>query len=268
MKAPLTLTGNTCGLGKKSLTNYKGCDIDGVAYPEPEAVYKVWLHEGNNVKFDLSMDKSMDLALVLLQPCNEASCRRSSDSTTKGAPESLSMRSYLPGFYFLSIDATSGPCGNYALTVTGVNPVPDLKVTLTGPASGAVGGSLKYDLSVVNQGPLDAPGTKVTVTLSGVTISKISGCPAVKNVITCTAGLLQKSSGNTFKVSINVTPAKPGTLSATATATAQDMGQSLGDQNPGDNQDVKVNTKVTANARHRHRRHAPHPYPGGTPRPV
>src|SRR3954466_11046954 len=92
-----TFTGNTCALHNKTLTKYSSCNLRGVDYPEPEAVYKVWLHERNNVKFDLSMDKGVDLALVLLQPCNEASCSRSSDSTTKGAPENLSMKSYPPG---------------------------------------------------------------------------------------------------------------------------------------------------------------------------
>jgi|SRR6185312_7280338 len=245
------LTGNTCLL-QNTVSNYGlGCRISGVAYSNPEAIYKVWLHTGNQVEFNLTV-KSGDLALALLQQCGiGTSCIRSADGI-KSPNENLPKQSYAPGFYYLYIDAASVAgfgfgfgCGQYELAVSGVNPVPDLVVGLTSsPKPVVAGDTLTYTLSVENRpGALAASNVTLTQTLPvEVSVAAVAGCtvsggPAQQKKVVCTNIDLTRARFER-RISARVAASTPTNfvLSSTATATAQEGGQTLGDQNPADNQ--------------------------------
>src|SRR4051812_27754916 len=253
---PARLTGDTCKLHNNTVTRYSlPCGIAGTDYPQPEAIYKVWLHDGNNVGFNLKV-LSGDLALVLLQQCGApGSCRRSADGI-KLPNESLSSQNYKPsGFYFLYVDAAAGGlgCGQYEVTVTGVNPVPDLVVNLANSLPVVAGLNLTYTLSVQNKpGALDAKDVTVVQTLPAqvsLPLSPVAGCtvsggPATPKKVTCAN--IDLTATPLFKRDIKVTVAASTpagfTLSSTATATAKEGGQTLGDQNPADNQKTNSQT--------------------------
>jgi uncharacterized repeat protein (TIGR01451 family) len=230
------LTGTTCGL-RSSVTTYDGgCRVSST-YPNPEAIYKVWLHEGNSVGFTLKLNGA-DLALAMIQPCKNDSgaCKRSSDKLST-SEEGLAESVYNPGVYYLSIDtrgSATPSCGEYVLTVTGENPVPDLKVTLT--VVSVVGPKIKYKVDVANNGKLAANNVKVTLKLSKA-VSGISGdCPTAGSTtkVTCNPFPGPLGIGSTFAKTISVS-APSGSLSATAAADADE-----GDQNPTNDHDTKT----------------------------
>jgi len=264
------LKDDTCRFTNNTVTDYGSpCDLsNGLHYSKPEAIYKVWLHPGNNVGFRLNVISPADLALALIGTCGHGeSCVKSSKDPFGSVEELISKRAYPPGFYYLLIDASNAPgkCGKYELTVFGDNPVPDLAVTLSGsPKIVRMNDTLTYNLSVTNAGLLDATGVTVIVTFPpGVTVPTVSGCPPMgPKTIACPVGSLPKLSGSTFKktIAVKVVTSTPGALSSTATATALDMGQKLGDQNPANNQATDTTT-VRARIRPGHRRQAPRPLP-------
>ncbi|HEX4962103.1 MAG TPA: hypothetical protein VF173_14810 [Thermoanaerobaculia bacterium] len=263
---PAPLTGDTCTLHNNTMTHYSPpCGINGAAFTNPEAVYKVWLHEGNrDVEFNLTVT-SGDLALALVKVCTDTNnaCQRSSDGPGN---EKLSKQNYLPGIYYLSIDAAAagGHCGKYTLTVTGINPVPVLMVTLKSvPKPVKAGNKLTYTLTVTNEGALDATEMQATLILpSGVSVPTIPGCSVsgTPKTVVCTKDSLNRNETFTKKFDVTVASSTRGKLTSTAKAIARE-----GDQNP-----PSVTDETTANARirPRHHRRAPRPYPGGTkPRP-
>ncbi|HSS75441.1 MAG TPA: hypothetical protein VLV54_01735 [Thermoanaerobaculia bacterium] len=111
LPSTLHLAGDTCAPGLlNTVARYTSltCRING-DYSKPEAIYKVWLHDGNNVKFNLAV-QSGDLALALISTCAVGnSCVSSSDNLNPSPPppspppasEELRSQNYKPGFYFL-----------------------------------------------------------------------------------------------------------------------------------------------------------------------
>lgn len=241
-------TGNTCGF-TNTITRYgPNCPINGLDYSKEDAIYKVWLHAGNSVEFKLTMTAPANLALALIKPCDEnpSSCKKSSRDPFGSADETISRTSYDPGVYFLVIDANSrnGACGAYQLTVTGVNPVPDLVTTLTAaPDPVRINSTLTYTLSVVNSGALDATGVKLTLTRlrpADSTVTDRGGCttPTAPDKVVCDIGNLPVRARAERKIKVTVSSAALSPLTSTASADADE-----GDQNPA-NDGITLRTRV------------------------
>jgi len=253
------LTGDTCAPGLlNNVASYTSltCRING-NYSKPEAIYKVWLHDGNEVKFNLAV-RSGDLALALISTCGVgSSCVSSSDNINPSPPppspppasEELRSQNYNPGFYFLYIDArgSGAGCGRYELDVSGVNPVPDLELKLIAQKSVMVGKKLDYTLSVKNIGALNATEVNVTQTLPGKVSTvltlpagcKVAGTP---KTVTCDPFPLDKGDTVTKKISVTA-PSTPGPLISTAKTKAKE-----GDQNTENNsceKDVPGRCEIT-----------------------
>jgi len=231
------------------VTSYGGCRISGNQYTKPEAIYMVSLHEGNEVEFNLEV-LTGDLALALIKPCGDNSCKRSVDGINS-ANENLFKFKYDPGIYFLSIDArdNGGACGTYTLTVTGTNPVPDLVAGLSGsPATVTAGRILTYVLSVRNDGRLPAAEVVLKQTLpGGVTILSLDGCKKVgANTVECKSAddprlkSLAVGSHVDKTIKVQVGSGTRGTLVSMAEAKANE-----GDQKPADNQKTITTTVKT-----------------------
>jgi len=237
----LTLEGSTCGL-KNIVSQYPGCRIYGNEYSQPEAIYKVSLHEGNQVAFNLTVD-GVDLALAMMKACSpdpNYTCFRSAD-TIGAVGESLFEFRYEPRVYFLNIDARkNSACGKYKLTVTGVNPVPDLAVGLTASPKPVVAGNvLTYTLSVRNDGKLNATEVKVTQTLPvGVTVTANGGCDTSSGTVVCKIGGLAIGASIEKKIQVRVALATKGTLTSTATAKANEGDQNLANNQKTDRTDI------------------------------
>jgi uncharacterized repeat protein (TIGR01451 family) len=256
---PFTETRSACNFTVNTVSQYAGaCKIPGTGYPQPEAIYKVWLHPGNkNVEFRVE-SSSADLVLALLSACgNGTACVSNSSDTPRPGTEVIPKpaKPYLPGLYFLNVDSKSDKVCGYTLTVTGVNPVPDLKVGLTSsPKPVAAGQPLTYTVSVENTG--DLPATDATVILNlpiEVSAPTIPGCTVlgrsttVKRVVCPNIDLTATPRfTRTFKVTVAASTLNGFMLSSTATASAREGGQVLGDRNPADNL-TRDNTMVGGN---------------------
>ena len=120
-RLPFTDTRTTCAFTKGAVASYGlPCMLQGVTFPEHEAVYKVRLHPGNkDVEFRLK--SSSNLILTLLTKCGDGvnSCLRSSPG---GKDQVIPKASYTAGDYYLNVDSRTGAVCNYTLTVTGTNP--------------------------------------------------------------------------------------------------------------------------------------------------
>jgi uncharacterized repeat protein (TIGR01451 family) len=259
---PFTETRSACNLTMNTVNEYAGvCKVPKTGYPQPEAIYKVSLHPGNkDVEFRVT-SSSADLVLALLSACGDGTtCVNSSSDILRPGTEVIPKptRPYLPGIYFLNVDSKSDKVCDYTLTVTGFNPVPDLKVSLTSSPKPAVAGqSLTYTLSVENEG--DLPATDVTViqtlpievsvpTVAGTGCTVLGKATTVKKVV-CPNIDLTATPHFKREFKITVTPsARDGFIvSSTATASAKEAGQVLGDKNPGNNE-VRDNTTVQGTA--------------------
>jgi len=261
---PFTETKTVCSFSVNTVNEYAGhCTIPRTPYSKPEAIYKVSLHPGNkNVRFEVT-SSTADLVLALLSACGDGSkCVNNSPDHSGPGTEVMPIPTlpYPPGIYFLNVDSNINQVCGYTLTVTGVNPVPDLVVSLTSsPKPVAAGQTLTYALSVTNAGLLDATGAKVTVTFpAGVTVPVVPGCTPTGSTRFCNIGSLKKGDTFTRTIKVTVAPSTRGPLSSTAAAIANE-----GDQNPADNQKTDTTTAIVPKVHHRHRRHAPRPPPGG-----
>ncbi|MFY9819809.1 MAG: hypothetical protein WAM82_00400 [Thermoanaerobaculia bacterium] len=278
---PFIHTGSTCSPFTDSVSSYDGgaCRIPAVDYHGGDAIYKVWLHPGNKVAFNLHVDAPADLVLALIKECTDSGatlfCVNSSiDFISSLHDEGIPDTSYDSnaenpdsGIYYLYVDSArtnSGPdhCGSYTLTVTGVNPTPDLEVGLNSspqlpssehPNAAVAGETLKYTLTVTNVGDLEATGVKVTQCLPrGVALVQTEtddqchptadpACQGFGSALVCSVGSLAKLNGQASRqVTVLVPPLERGVLKSKAIAAAKE-----GDPTPGNNQQDKE-TEVIA----------------------
>src|SRR3954451_14069777 len=137
---PATILNGNLELSTVDSRRYVGqtCDLQNVHYNGHFTIYKVWLHEGNNnivFRVEPMAPANPDLVLFLVRDCNNLNtCVADSRDTGGPAAERLPYRNpgnYTEGFYYLFVDSISNTSGSYKLTVTGVNPTPDVKLDLT-----------------------------------------------------------------------------------------------------------------------------------------
>lgn len=234
------------------------CTIPEVNYFGPDAIYKVSLHEGNRVGFHLTNleppagQKPADLVLVLIDDCGEGkTCVSNSTDFIGPHDEEIPEAHYDPGDYYLYVDsADNGHCGNYQLTVTGVNPTPDLEMTMVSPGEVVAGENLTYTLTVRNKGQLSATNVEIVQTLPdevtfGTSSSTDQAPPKCTmgqgREVLCVIGDLPIGGMKTFGIQILVAPRHRGPLLSSAVASAKE-----GDSNVGDNRSKDVKTEVIA----------------------
>ncbi len=241
-----------------NLTSYNSgtCTIPNVTYSGEDAIYKVWLHEGNRVAFRLDVQKPADLVLALIKSCSDenGNCVSNSTDFIGSQVEEIPAAHYDPdpGIYYLVVDSTSDEhCGAYTLTVTGDNPTPDLMLDIASPDTVVAGKDLKYRLTVTNRGALDATGVEITQTLpEGVQfVSASPNCTGSGRTVLCSIGnLAVDTSAQTIEITVKVHPATRGELNqagqhvlpSTASVKANE-----GDPIPDDNSNT-VTTEVIA----------------------
>lgn len=123
----------------------------------------------------------------------------------------------------------------------------DLSLTKSdSPDPATVGGSLTYNLAVVNAGPSGAADVSVTDSLpASVTFVSASpsqgSCSQSAGTVWCSLGMV--ASGGTATVAIVVTPSSAGTIVNSASAST-----SSGDPNPASNADSEATTVQGAGA--------------------
>ncbi len=124
------------------------------------------------------------------------------------------------------------PANNTAIRTVSVQPpTADLAVSLSAiPAPATAGSPLTYGIGLSNAGPSPADGAVVTATLAPqVTfVSASSGCSNAAGVVTCSLGTLP--AGQSEPVNIVTTPAAPGAVVASVSASANPI-----DPNPANN---------------------------------
>lgn len=191
----LTFKGNTCG-SSNTLAAYIGsrCNSLQTSYPGQDVIYKVILHKGNSVGFQLDMQKPADLTMALVE-CGSSNntCVNSSIDYRGSVTESIAPFGYEDGIYYLYIDSRkSAECGPYTLRVTGSNPTPDLDLSLSTDGSPTAGKDLTYKLTIRNAGKLTARNVRITQTLpSGIERARSSDCKVSGNSsVSCTIPIL------------------------------------------------------------------------------
>jgi uncharacterized repeat protein (TIGR01451 family) len=135
-----------------------------------------------------------------------------------------------PGTYHASLtvrDSTGQESTNAAVVDIEVTapPAADVAVVKTGPATGHVGQSITYTITVTNQGPDTASGVVLTDTLpknagfGSVSTTQGTCSSRPKNqVVTCSIGTLAR--GATATVTIVTKPTKKGDFTDTATVSS------------------------------------------------
>lgn len=252
---------NTISSYNSISSDHPSCTIPEAPFPGPDAIYKIWLHDGNEVAFHLDVIEDdpikPDLVLALIQPCANNRCVRNSTDFISSQDEEISRASYTPGIYYLVVDsAEDALCGKYKLTVTGVNPTPDLGLDLADSPDPVIAGEdLTYTLTVTNRpsphGPLAATGVEITQTLpEGVQFVSASPnfCTASGQTVLCRIGdLAVGAPPQSVKVTVHVSPTRGElnqagqyVLASTASVKAHE-----GDPTPDDNS-VPVTTRVIA----------------------
>jgi uncharacterized repeat protein (TIGR01451 family) len=123
-------------------------------------------------------------------------------------------------------DSRGQESGNVASVTITVNPSAsaDLSVTMTGPATGHVGQSLTYTITVRNLGPSTASGVSLTDTLPknagfgsvSTTVGTCAPKPQQQTVV-CSLGSL--ASGSTVTITIVIKPTKKGAFTNAAIVT-------------------------------------------------
>jgi uncharacterized repeat protein (TIGR01451 family) len=208
------------------ITSYasKVCSLPRVSFPGPEAVYKVVLHAGNRIGFDLSFPPACHLMMAFVRTCDSGnSCLSNSPGSFRGVSETIKPVSYPEGTYYLYIDSLfPEPCPSYTLSATGVNPTPDLVLGLTSPAKVTAGQRMTYTFTIRNRGKLAATRVEVNQALPpGVTYSGSSaGCTRKGSLVTCRVDRLavNESMSGTITVMVNSDTRKSLTGSASAKA--------------------------------------------------
>jgi uncharacterized repeat protein (TIGR01451 family) len=220
--------GSTLGLSDRvSSYSSKVCSLPRVAFPGPEAVYKIVLHPGNRVGFELRFPESCQLLMALVSACGSGkSCLRNSPGNFRGGFETIKAESYPEGTYYLYIDSSSASaCPAYTLSATGINPVPDLKLDLKAQTSVVAGNELTYTLTTANNGKLDATGVQIILTLPpGVTYKRASSdkCTSKGNQVFCKIDRIgiRESPPPSRTVTVTVDPSTRNQLTAQAVVTA------------------------------------------------
>lgn len=248
---PFADHGNTCdGTNVIASYNSSSCRIPEVPYSGPEAIYKVRLNSDNQLLvFHLEMTAPADLVLALIKECDseDHQCVNNSPDFIGQHAEEIAMPRADPGFYYLVIDnASDARCGPYTLTVTGVNPTPDLVLELAGPPDPVVAGeNLTYTLTVSNRGALKATGVEITQVLPPALTFLPSeagaGCALrAPGEVHCGVGDLPVGGSATRRILARVNPAARGRLDSMAEVKADQA-----DSAPPDNRQA-VKTTVIA----------------------
>ncbi len=221
--------GSTLGfVNRVSSYSSKVCSLPRISFPGPEGVYKVILHPGNRVGFELRFAETCQLVMALVKTCGTGnSCLSNSPGNFRGGVETIKPESYPEGTYYLYIDSLSASsCPSYSLSVTGVNPVPDLQLDLKAQASVVAGEELTYTLTTANRGTLDATGVQMILTLpAGVTYRRASDkCTLQGNQVLCKVDRigLKDSPPPSRTVTVTVDPSTRNQLAAQAVATANE----------------------------------------------
>jgi uncharacterized repeat protein (TIGR01451 family) len=134
---------------------------------------------------------------------------------------------------------------NTASATTTVTSLADVGLTLAGPATVPVGGTLSYTLKVKANGPNDASGVVLTDTLpAGVTFvsatSTLGGPVTDANgVVTANIGTLPNGASDTVVIVVTPTAAAAATITNSATVTTQSTDTNLS------NNSQSLNTSVT-----------------------
>ncbi len=223
------------------------CSLPRISFPGPEAVYKVILHNppGNLVGFELRFPETCQLLMALVKACGSGnSCLRNSPGNLRGGVETIKPYSYPEGTYYLYIDSLSvNACPSYTLSVTGINPVPDLKLDLKAQTSVVAGDEMTYTLTTGNIGSLDATGVQMILTLPpGVTYRRASDkCMPKGNQVFCKIEHIgvRESPPPSRTVTVAVDPSVRNPFAAQAVATANE-----GD--PTSPNEASVRTQVQA----------------------
>lgn len=208
------------------ITSYasKACSLPKVSFPGPETVYKVVLHAGNRIGFDLSFPPTCHLVMAFVRTCDSGnSCLSNSPGSFRGVSETIKPASYPEGTYYLYIDSMfPDPCPSYTLRATGVNPTPELVLDLTASATVIAGESMTYAFTLSNRGTLAATRVEINQTLPpGVTYVRSSaGCTRKRSLVTCRFNRLavNESVPGTITVMVNSATRKSLTSSASAKA--------------------------------------------------
>lgn len=228
-------SGNTCDFPDNNVSFYDSqtCRIPRVNYPGGDVVYKVRLNAGNEVAFFLDVQGSADLMLALVKTCGDGNtCVTSSTDFIGSGDEEISAAKYEPGIYYLYIDSALNEngqiaCGPYQITVSGVNPVPDLVLDLTAsPARAIAGRQLTYTLLVTNRGTLTATGVVIKQTLpQGTTFTSSDNCTVSdenKMTVRCDIQSLPAGEWSKSTVTVHIDPATRNHLTSTAEVTANE----------------------------------------------
>ncbi len=267
---PYTHEGSNCVDGPINVTHYRSptCLIssDSDSYPKVDVVYKLRLNEGNEVSFLLTpqatkdeegheLKPAPDLVLALLTSCtDEKSCLSSSADFIGPDAEQIAAAKYRKGDYYLHIDSAVDECGDYALEVTGVNPLPDLRVGLAAPPSVVAGDNMAYTLTVSNAGQLDADDVRVTLFLppNNVSVESAGGCEKSGKNVVCRVERLPIGASKDWSIVVHVDAdadaGKPLESSANAIAQQGDPTPNHAEASTTVRTDVHLSLTLTAPA--------------------
>ena len=144
-----------------------------------------------------------------------------------------------------SANLDPNPANNSASTTVTVDPSADLSVTTTASAPRVVtGGDLRYQVTVVNNGPDPAQGVVLTDMLPGSTLlvstaSSVNVTPTASNgVVSMTLDSLASGATAVLTIEVQTTGSPQQTITDTATASSQTL-----DPNPGD-ESSSVTTQI------------------------
>ncbi|MER8231232.1 hypothetical protein [Streptomyces sp. NPDC094049] len=131
------------------------------------------------------------------------------------------------------------PDNDQDTTTTTVNPVVDLGIDKSGPASVDAGGNVSYTLKVTNNGPSPSSGWTVTDTIpAGLSnaATTTAGCAVASGTLTCTGGPLAVGASSSIALTGTAAPS-----ATTITNTAKVKGKEP-DPNPDNDQDTTTTT--------------------------
>ncbi|MFJ9429323.1 DUF6923 family protein [Streptomyces sp. NPDC101490] len=136
-------------------------------------------------------------------------------------------------------DPDPNPDNDQDTTTTIVNPLVDLGIDKSGPASVDAGGNVSYTLKVTNNGPSPSSGWTVTDTIpAGLSnaATTTAGCAVASGTLTCTGGPLAVGASSSIALTGTAAPS-----ATTITNTAKVKGNEP-DPNPDNDQDTTTTT--------------------------